>query len=644
MWSFAGAPPAKAVELPSPLVGADGTIFLAGEALWALRPDGASLWKKELAAGSAPAGTSFSITPALAPDGTLYAVGGGKFFALDSVTGQEKWTFLDQPLKTSPLVGMDGTIYVGSENTLYALDSQYHGQRWSRPIPELFPYPAQGIDGALLVVAGFSLFALDPKDGTTRWKFTPGDGKSRLSPPAVAGDGTIFFGTAAGSVSKGEPSRLYAVRPDGTQLWEALPGAGIPFAPALAEDGTVYAADEKGVLHAVKADGTATWIYATDGPLRASPTIDSRGVVLVCSADQYLHAIQPDGSPRWKFLLGAIPGAPAVLGMPDTIGVTTMDGTFRFLARPTINLVQPNGGQILPAGKEYTVRWTTAHLPPTSLVEISYSLDGGQVWVFAANMDAEVGSYVWKVPAVSNEKARIRLRWRIPKPTAEDLGEAISAKDFALSFNPPPVPSSTPTASVSFSDIPDGYWASQEITALVERKAINGYPDGTFRPEAKVKRSEFAKMAVLALNLSLVLVEYPTFPDVPGNHWALTYVETAYANELIKGYPDGTFRPDGEVTLAEVLTVIVRAKGWNLQDPPAVPVILVEEQDGSIRNLQQEDWFRSIVGTAVVHELLRFPEDPHLAKPGGGSGEWSLAFNSPATRAQTAVLLARMWI
>lgn len=638
MWSFPSTPPAQDVELPSPLVGADGTIFLAGEALWALRPDGSQLWKKDLTVGY-----DFPRTPALAPDGTLYAVGGGKLFALDSVTGQERWTFLDQQLITSPLVGIDGTVYVGSEGALYALDSQYHSQRWSQPIPELFPYPAQGTDGSLLVVAGFSLLALDSKDGTIHWKFTPGDGKSRLSPPSVAGDGTILFGTTAGSVSKGEQSRLYAVRPDGTQLWEALPGAGIPFAPAVSTDGTIYAADEEGVLHAVNADGIATWVYAANGPLRASPTIDSRGTVLVCSADQYLYAIQPDGSPRWKLLLGAIPGTPAVLGEEDTIGLTTLDGVFRFLAHHTITLVQPNGGEIAPAGKEYTVRWSTTHLPLTSLVEISYSLDGGQVWVFVANVSAALGAYVWKVPGVSNNQARIRLRWRIPEPSSEELGEAVSAKDFTLSFNPPPVSSPTPTTSISFRDLPNEYWASGEIAALVKRKAINGYPDGTFRPEAKVKRSEFAKMAVLALNLPLVLVEYPTFPDVPGNHWALTYVETAYANDLVKGYPDGTFRPDGEVALAEVLTVIVRAKGWNQQDLPATPVILVEEADGSIRNMQPDDWFRPIVGTAVIHELLRFPEDSHLAKPGGGSGEWSLAFNSPTTRAQTAFLLARMF-
>jgi hypothetical protein len=196
-------------------------------------------------------------------------------------------------------------------------------------------------------------------------------------------------------------------------------------------------------------------------------------------------------------------------------------------------------------------------------------------------------------------------------------------------------------SGLAFPDVPGGFWAAASISQLVKDEVISGYPDGTFQPENLVKRSAFAKMAVLALKLSLVLVEYPTFPDVLGNHWALTYVETAFANELMMGYPDGTFQPDGLVTLAEMLTVIVRAQGWALQDPPSSPVILVEEPNGTIRNLAEEDWFRPFVGAAINHGLLVFPEDPHLAKPGAGSGEYSLAFSSPATRAQTAVLLTR---
>lgn len=203
--------------------------------------------------------------------------------------------------------------------------------------------------------------------------------------------------------------------------------------------------------------------------------------------------------------------------------------------------------------------------------------------------------------------------------------------------------SPTPISSTSFTDLSSDFWAYPAIQSLVQAGVIEGYPDGSFQPDKSVSRAEFAIMVVVALNLSFVLVEYPTFPDVPGNHWALTYVETAMANHLVEGYPDSSFRPEGEITLAEILTVIIRAKGWSLVDPPTPPPrILVEEANGRIRFLDSSDWFYQTGGTAVTHGLLTFPEDTQIVWPGTNSGESKIRFNSPASRAQTAVLLQRM--
>ena len=203
--------------------------------------------------------------------------------------------------------------------------------------------------------------------------------------------------------------------------------------------------------------------------------------------------------------------------------------------------------------------------------------------------------------------------------------------------------SPTTTSDSSFTDISSDFWAYPAIQSLVQAGVIQGYPDGSFRPDKSVSRAEFATMVVVSLNLSFVLVEYPTFPDVPGNHWALTYVETAVANHLVKGYPDGNFQPEGEITLAEILTVIIRAKGWSLVDPPTPPPrILVEEANGRVRFLDSSDWFYQTVGTAVTHGLLTFPEDIQIVWPGTNSGESTIRFNLPASRAQTVVLLQRM--
>lgn len=118
----------------------------------------------------------------------------------------------------------------------------------------------------------------------------------------------------------------------------------------------------------------------------------------------------------------------------------------------------------------------------------------------------------------------------------------------------------------SFRDLTVDHWAFKEIQSLAQEKIISGYPDGTFRPEAYITRAEFAKLIILGKQgLALLSPVRPTFPDVPQNHWAYGFIETCAAQGWIEGYPDGSFRPDRPVTKAEALKVIVEAKRWPLQ-------------------------------------------------------------------------------
>ncbi len=83
------------------------------------------------------------------------------------------------------------------------------------------------------------------------------------------------------------------------------------------------------------------------------------------------------------------------------------------------------------------------------------------------------------------------------------------------------------------------------------------------------------------------------------------------------------------ITLAEVLTVIVRSQQWPLVSPPGPPpYLLVREPDDIVRNLSSDDWFYSSVGAAVTHGLLLFPDEVQIASPSAGSGEYELRFNS----------------
>lgn len=116
-------------------------------------------------------------------------------------------------------------------------------------------------------------------------------------------------------------------------------------------------------------------------------------------------------------------------------------------------------------------------------------------------------------------------------------------------------------AQAKFPDVPTSYWAYKEIGKLVELGIVKGYPDGTFKPENSVTRAEFATMVVLAKKLTLVSPATPTFKDVPTSHWAFKYVETAVKAGYLKGYPDGTFGPSKNITRQEIAAVMVNVLG-----------------------------------------------------------------------------------
>ena len=102
-------------------------------------------------------------------------------------------------------------------------------------------------------------------------------------------------------------------------------------------------------------------------------------------------------------------------------------------------------------------------------------------------------------------------------------------------------------------------WAKQSINELAAAEVVKGYPDGTFRPNNTVTRAEFVAM------LMRVVGEQggsSKFADVQG-HWAESYIAKATEYGYISGYPDGTFRPDANITRAEALKVVSEVFGFS---------------------------------------------------------------------------------
>lgn len=112
---------------------------------------------------------------------------------------------------------------------------------------------------------------------------------------------------------------------------------------------------------------------------------------------------------------------------------------------------------------------------------------------------------------------------------------------------------------VHYLDIDNNHWAADSIKSVSIEGIMSGYGDGTFRPQACITRAELAKIIYEAFDIPYYQASEPMFPDVPG--WAREAVESLANAGLINGYPDGTFRPDGGVHIDEAITVIIRAMG-----------------------------------------------------------------------------------
>ena len=113
-----------------------------------------------------------------------------------------------------------------------------------------------------------------------------------------------------------------------------------------------------------------------------------------------------------------------------------------------------------------------------------------------------------------------------------------------------------------YSDVPGNKWYNNAISTLSNMGIICGYPDGTFRPDAPITRAELTKIAASFFSDPRVAATYDgRFSDVHGAEWYISYLMTALEEGLIEGYPDGSFRPNRPITRAETCTIVNRTLG-----------------------------------------------------------------------------------
>ncbi|MCT4566212.1 MAG: S-layer homology domain-containing protein [Maledivibacter sp.] len=119
-------------------------------------------------------------------------------------------------------------------------------------------------------------------------------------------------------------------------------------------------------------------------------------------------------------------------------------------------------------------------------------------------------------------------------------------------------------AAPSFSDV-----ENEDVLKAVKRLnafgIVDGYDDGSYKPEKNITRAEFSKLLITALgleNAANAASGISHFGDVTGGEWFAGAVNVAAGQGIVKGYADGTYRPNAEVKYSEAVTMIVRALGY----------------------------------------------------------------------------------
>ncbi|MFD1956811.1 S-layer homology domain-containing protein [Paenibacillus thailandensis] len=127
---------------------------------------------------------------------------------------------------------------------------------------------------------------------------------------------------------------------------------------------------------------------------------------------------------------------------------------------------------------------------------------------------------------------------------------AMIARAFALEPQP---------ASADFNDTGSN-WAAGYIGALADKEIINGYADGSFKPNKPVSRAEMVAIIARVLNLDALATGEPaSFTDVSGDYWAANAIEQASSAGLVQGTTDSSYAPNRPTTRAEAVTLIIRA-------------------------------------------------------------------------------------
>ena len=274
-------------------------------------------------------------------DDTIYFGSWDNYLYAVNPDGTEKWKYkTDDIIRGTPIIDENGTIYVGSwDSHLHAVNPD-GAMKWKFKTDiagAISSSPAIADDGTIyfgVMLIPNQVIALNP-DGTEKWRFQTGD--AIMSDPAIGNDGTIYIGSM--------DNYLYALYPNGTLRWRFKTGDDVKSPVSIADDGTIYFGSFDDHLYALYPNGTLKWKVHTVWGTSANPSIDEDGTIYV--GTDKLYAISPDGTIKWIFDLG--PYRSVGFSSP----AISADGTIYF----GTNINETDGGEIIAVNRDGTEKW-----------------------------------------------------------------------------------------------------------------------------------------------------------------------------------------------------------------------------------------------------------------------------------------------
>jgi hypothetical protein len=208
----------------------------------------------------------------------------------------------------------------------------------------------------------------------------------------------------------------------------------------------------------------------------------------------------------------------------------------------------------------------------------------------------------------------------VAKPAVAAVPAAVAGQTAAVVGKPMPGMGSLVVPGAEFSDIPEDFWAGNSVKYIAAAGVMKGYADGTFKPNRVVSRAELASILVKARKIPVNKVAVTQYSDVSKQNSAAPYIKAAVVSGYLTGRKGSKFEPNKGATRAEAVAALVRF------DKMEVPTGL---REGPFPDMTARDWSSKYVLAAKDAGMLDYLQGQEFEA------------NKPITRAELAELIAK---